>query len=240
MYTGNVTIGASVPKPANTDNLPAFYLAQAGSLLAFHDSAANDNVQWATFIQTHERTRGEWDEYRDSGEAQEELKREWGHITVEPVRTLVQDLLNGPREDIKIWAPYAVPGDLPTWHTDRVCLMGDSAHAISPSGGQGTAQALEDVALMTRLLTSPQATSAGYPHLFDFFEKSRVARLAEIRKFTDRTLNTRFATPNSWAWMAKKAMYRTMFGAMNIVGSVLPSRGPQDYDVTTEKIDLVK
>ena len=216
---------------------PAFFLTQAGSLLSFHDSAANDTLQWATFIQTRERTRGEWDTYRDSGEAQADLEREWGKITVEPVRTLVQNLLKAQTGDIKIWAPYESPGDLPTWHTDRVCLMGDSAHAISPSGGQGTAQALEDVALMTRLLTSEDALAAGYPRLFDFFEKRRSARLAEIRRFTNRTLNTRFATPNSWYWMAKKAMYRAAFGAMQLAGSVR-SRSPLEHDVTTESIDL--
>jgi 2-polyprenyl-6-methoxyphenol hydroxylase-like FAD-dependent oxidoreductase len=233
-----VTIGASVPTPGHVEHLPAFFLSQAGSLLAFHDSADNKTVQWATFIQTKERTRGEWDEYRDSGEAQAELKREWGHITAEPMRTLVQDLLDKPTKDILIWAPYAVPGDLPTWHTDRVCLMGDSAHAISPSGGQGTAQALEDVALMTRLLTSSQALSVGYPRLFEHFEKSRTERLDVIRKMTDRTLNTRFSTPNPWWWMAKKFMYRTGFSMMNLARYIRSN--PVEYDVTTERIDLAK
>ena len=209
-------------------------------MLSFHDTESRDTIQWATFIQTKERTRAEWDTYRDSGEAQRDLEREWGNITIEPVRSLVQSLLKMPPNEVKIWAPYEIPGDLPTWHTDRVCLMGDSAHAISPSGGQGTAQALEDVALMTRLLTSEGALSAGYPALFGFFQERRSTRLAEIRKFTDRTLGTRFATPRGWYWMAKKFMYRTAFGLMHVLTPLRSSRTTLQHDVTTESIELVK
>jgi 2-polyprenyl-6-methoxyphenol hydroxylase-like FAD-dependent oxidoreductase len=46
---------------------------------------------------------------------------------------------------------YEMP-PLPAWHKDRVVLIGDAAHAMSPSGGQGASQALEDALYLAKLL----------------------------------------------------------------------------------------
>ncbi|KAJ5683308.1 hypothetical protein N7462_006473 [Penicillium macrosclerotiorum] len=42
---------------------------------------------------------------------------------------------------------------LPTWERDGVVLVGDAAHALPPSSGQGSSQALEDVEAFTLLLS---------------------------------------------------------------------------------------
>ena len=39
-----------------------------------------------------------------------------------------------------------------TWTNGRVALLGDAAHAIEPSGGQGSAQAIEDAVVLARCL----------------------------------------------------------------------------------------
>lgn len=41
---------------------------------------------------------------------------------------------------------------LPTWERDGVVLVGDAAHALPPSSGQGASQALEDVEAFVLLL----------------------------------------------------------------------------------------
>jgi 2-polyprenyl-6-methoxyphenol hydroxylase-like FAD-dependent oxidoreductase len=46
---------------------------------------------------------------------------------------------------------YDVP-TLPRWHRGRVGVVGDAAHAMSPAGGQGASQALEDAQLLGELL----------------------------------------------------------------------------------------
>lgn len=48
-------------------------------------------------------------------------------------------------------AIYDIPS-LPTWHVGRVMLLGDSAHAMSPAGGQGASLALEDAMIVGRRL----------------------------------------------------------------------------------------
>jgi 2-polyprenyl-6-methoxyphenol hydroxylase-like FAD-dependent oxidoreductase len=46
---------------------------------------------------------------------------------------------------------YDVP-TLPSWHRERVVLIGDAAHAMSPAGGQGASLALEDAMLLGQLV----------------------------------------------------------------------------------------
>lgn len=50
-----------------------------------------------------------------------------------------------------IYPVYTTP-ELPTWSRDGIILIGDAAHALSPTTGQGTSQALEDVECFSMLL----------------------------------------------------------------------------------------
>jgi 2-polyprenyl-6-methoxyphenol hydroxylase-like FAD-dependent oxidoreductase len=65
---------------------------------------------------------------------------------------------------------------LPTWHTNRVVLVGDAAHAVSPNAGQGASMALEDALYLARLLRD----SADYPTVFERFERERKPRVERI------------------------------------------------------------
>ncbi|AUS81792.1 FAD-dependent oxidoreductase [Actinoalloteichus sp. AHMU CJ021] len=49
------------------------------------------------------------------------------------------------------WNTYDLPS-VPTWHTDRCVLVGDSAHATSPSSGQGASLAIEDALVLAKCL----------------------------------------------------------------------------------------
>lgn len=42
--------------------------------------------------------------------------------------------------------------DTPTYYNGRICLLGDSAHASSPSQAAGAGQGLEDALLLSRIL----------------------------------------------------------------------------------------
>ena len=50
---------------------------------------------------------------------------------------------------------------MPRWHSGRVCLIGDAAHATTPSAGQGASLALEDAMVLAqcvRDIDAPDAT----------------------------------------------------------------------------------
>lgn len=49
--------------------------------------------------------------------------------------------------------PVWTTPELPTWHRDGLILLGDAAHTLPPTSGQGTSQALEDVESFTLFLS---------------------------------------------------------------------------------------
>lgn len=57
---------------------------------------------------------------------------------------------------------------LPFWHRGRMVLLGDAAHAVSPSAGQGASMALEDALALAKCLrecTVPEAALATYEEM---------------------------------------------------------------------------
>ena len=51
-----------------------------------------------------------------------------------------------------IYPTWTTP-ELPTWEREGVVLVGDAAHALQPSSGQGASQALEDAEMLSILLS---------------------------------------------------------------------------------------
>lgn len=66
--------------------------------------------------------------------------------------TIVQSALdNVPLDSLAIWPYYVVP-KLDTWFSKRVIILGDAAHAIPPTAGQGASQGFEDAFTLAALL----------------------------------------------------------------------------------------
>lgn len=73
------------------------------------------------------------------------------------------------------WNTYDFPS-LPTWHTDRMVLVGDAAHAASPTSGQGASLAIEDAVTLARCLRDASAPAAA----FAAYERERRDRVERI------------------------------------------------------------
>lgn len=58
------------------------------------------------------------------------------------------------RSSTRILGPWPLHDILtiPSWHRGRVCVIGDAAHATSPSAGQGASLAIEDAMILARCL----------------------------------------------------------------------------------------
>lgn len=76
----------------------------------------------------------------------------------------------------------------------RVILIGDSAHAFTPQGGQGAAMGLEDAETLSHTLARPDFKS-DYMRLLAAWERHRSERLRLVKDFTD--LNGRLRTPDT-------------------------------------------
>lgn len=68
---------------------------------------------------------------------------------------------------------------IPRWHTENLCLIGDSAHATTPNLGQGACQAIEDAYIIGKLLEK----NKDFNIIFQQFQQIR-------RKKVDHVVNT--------------------------------------------------
>lgn len=75
------------------------------------------------------------------------------------------------------WSNYDLP-PLPTWHRGRVGLIGDAAHAMLPSAGQGASMALEDAAVLAKCLRDLPGTERAFV-TFEALRRNRVEALAK-------------------------------------------------------------
>jgi 2-polyprenyl-6-methoxyphenol hydroxylase-like FAD-dependent oxidoreductase len=73
------------------------------------------------------------------------------------------------------WVTYDMPS-VPTWHRGRMVLLGDAAHAVSPSAGQGASMAIEDAVVLARCLRDLPDPAAA----FQAFEATRRPRVERI------------------------------------------------------------
>ena len=109
---------------------------------------------------------------------------------------VIQKMIHATTSAISIYPIYDIPTQ-PIWHKGPICLIGDAAHATSPSAGQGASLALEDAIVLARCLRDLPETSAA----FRTFEQLRRERAEKIVKFSrDRGANK--VAPNALArWL---------------------------------------
>ncbi|HZU01331.1 MAG TPA: FAD-dependent monooxygenase, partial [Ktedonobacteraceae bacterium] len=72
---------------------------------------------------------------------------------------------------------------LDTWYRGRVALLGDAAHAVSPTAAMGGAMALEDAHVLAEELRLVDATQV--KQALANYVARRKPRLAEIRQTSD-------------------------------------------------------
>jgi 2-polyprenyl-6-methoxyphenol hydroxylase-like FAD-dependent oxidoreductase len=107
-------------------------------------------------------------------------------------RTPAEDILRivDPAELVVIGGLEDLP-TVPTWSRGRLVLLGDSAHATSPSSGQGASIAVESAVQLARCLRDLPTV----PEAFAAYERSRRPRVERIIAGGRRTSNEKAAGP---------------------------------------------
>jgi 2-polyprenyl-6-methoxyphenol hydroxylase-like FAD-dependent oxidoreductase len=157
----------------------------------------------------------------------EPSRAELAAITSEQWRRQLNELFaddNGPMLEIiaatndiyRPWNTYDFPR-VPTWHNDRMVIIGDAAHATSPSSGQGASMAIEDAVALAQCLRDNADPGRAFT-VFETLRRERVERVvaqgkrngsgkaagplaARIRDAMMPFILRRFATAEAQAWM---------------------------------------
>jgi 2-polyprenyl-6-methoxyphenol hydroxylase-like FAD-dependent oxidoreductase len=87
------------------------------------------------------------------------------------------DLIRATDDVFSGWITYDLP-PVPTWHDGRTVIIGDAAHAVSPSAGQGAAMAIEDAVVLAQCLRDHGDAPAALAR----YEQLRRARVERVRE----------------------------------------------------------
>lgn len=90
---------------------------------------------------------------------------------------------------------------MPRWSAGRVCLLGDAAHAMSPSAGQGASLALEDALVLAQCLRDVDDP----PAAFRLFERLRRPRVDAIFRAARRNSSNKALSPVG-AWFRDRLL----------------------------------
>jgi 2-polyprenyl-6-methoxyphenol hydroxylase-like FAD-dependent oxidoreductase len=82
-------------------------------------------------------------------------------------------------------------GHVPTWSRGRMVIIGDAAHAPSPSSGQGASMALEDAVVLAQALRD----HGGVPAAFAAYESARRERVEKIVAAGARSSSSKIPGP---------------------------------------------
>jgi 2-polyprenyl-6-methoxyphenol hydroxylase-like FAD-dependent oxidoreductase len=81
--------------------------------------------------------------------------------------------------DIKNASPIHSIPHLPRWHRDRMVVIGDAAHAPTPTSGQGASLAIEDAVVLAKCLRDLPDPQQAFAR-FEALRRSRVERIIKV------------------------------------------------------------
>ncbi|MFD8914004.1 FAD-dependent oxidoreductase [Streptomyces sp. NPDC059575] len=102
-------------------------------------------------------------------------------------------LIESTPDDRILYNQIMLVPPLSRWVSDRVALVGDAAHALSPHITAGASLGVEDALLLTRLLVSTE----GVPAALAAYERDRLPHYAKVNELSKRVEDS--TTPEEFA-----------------------------------------
>jgi FAD-dependent urate hydroxylase len=188
-YTGIINLGGVVRTDLlSTDTAMHMIFGRRG-FFGYAVRPSGETYWFSNFAQAEEPARGALEAVDGAAYRQRLLTL---HLDDPPEVTRILQAVSGP---IGAYAVYDMMA-LPRWHHGRVCLIGDSAHAVGPHVGQGASLALEDAFVLAKCLRDlPDPATA-----FTTFERLRRERVMRVLKQSRRTGEQKAPT----GWLGRK------------------------------------
>jgi 2-polyprenyl-6-methoxyphenol hydroxylase-like FAD-dependent oxidoreductase len=133
-----------------------------------------------------EKDRAGWDNFMSDKQGLIDFLQADAEVFGEVAVTASSNII---REKLNVWPFYVIP-PLDKWASAkrRVVILGDSAHAIPPSAGQGINQAFEDGYMFSLLLAASKTRGVDFEGALSFWQKyrqDRVNKILELNKQID-------------------------------------------------------
>ncbi|HSJ45127.1 MAG TPA: NAD(P)/FAD-dependent oxidoreductase [Euzebyales bacterium] len=105
-------------------------------------------------------------------------------------RSPAVDLIDATPGPLRGYATYDFP-TIPIWHNPSMVVIGDAAHAVSPSSGQGASMAIEDAVQLARCVRDLPTI----PAALETYEQLRRARVERVVAVGARSTSDKVAGP---------------------------------------------
>jgi 2-polyprenyl-6-methoxyphenol hydroxylase-like FAD-dependent oxidoreductase len=212
-YSGSVAITCALDRnklkfPSNTSSdeypMPVTIYDKPGAFVMAPQNVSGSEILAGTQRAWPEQDRSGWDDLLADREGLLALLRERHNDWP----TIVQSALDNVNTDtLSIWPYYVVP-KLDSWSsaTRRVIIIGDAAHAIPPTAGQGASQGFEDAFTLAALLSqlSPGVTLDQALPVWKNIRQQRIDRVIEL---TLQLNNTRLPQVERERLIAEGALF---------------------------------
>jgi FAD-dependent urate hydroxylase len=184
-YAGLLTTGGYV-RGVRVDTEPGSYEMIFGKRAFFGYAVAPDGEVWwfANVPRRDEPARGEM-----TAISGDEWRRRLLQLYAEDDGPAVP-LVRATPEMTAMSPIHSIP-HLPTWHNGRMIVIGDAAHAPSPTSGHGASLSIEDAVVLAKCLRDLPTPQAAFAR----FEAARRPRVERIVKWAARINNSKAAGP---------------------------------------------
>jgi FAD-dependent urate hydroxylase len=218
-YSGLITSGGYA-RGVRVDSEPGSYEMIFGKRAFFGYVAAPDGEVWwfANLPRRDEPARGEL-----RAVSGEEWRSRLLKLFADDAGPAIP-LIRATPEMLAMTPIHAIP-HLPVWHRGRMIVIGDAAHAPSPTSGQGASLSTEDGVVLAKCLRD----LPDVPAAFARFEATRRPRAERIIKWAARINNSKAAGPV--ARMFRDAMLPTI---LKLTADSKALREQYDYHIDWE------
>lgn len=231
VYSGFTAINSVVPRSSlripSGYPLPATVMGAAGAFLLVPQEVDGSQLLMGAQRRLAEKDRAGWESLTADKHGLKKMLEE----NIESWPDIVQSAIQAaPVENMGIWAFYGIP-PLPRWVSEgsRVIIVGDAAHAIPPTAGQGVNQAFEDVNSLALLLAGADKLEPA----LEFWQKFRQERINKVLELT-KQLNAKRLPPAEQAKLPPGAIW-TDLSATTGEGGELKWLYDEDLDVIVSK-----
>ncbi|KIW67550.1 hypothetical protein PV04_06794 [Phialophora macrospora] len=194
-FSGQLGVGGSLPRSRlqGLDKdvyMPCLILGKLNSFMFMPSNYTGDRVGCFATVEGEDRSREEWTKLQNDKAALYSTLQ--SHHENEKWPEIVHAASKGvDRETLSLWPYYKVP-KLSSWSSEsgRIIVVGDAAHAMPPTGGQGAAMAFEDALTLADTLSALKrkendAESAPRDALKQW-QSMRQERIQKILAFTSK------------------------------------------------------